>query len=109
MIEVRRLLAVGAILATGAVLTCADVWGEPGLDKGQKDWRQGGNNVRPDRDAGHFDSQLERGRFAGQEVVLYQGAAGEQLFALQLQPRLPDAAKRPTDYLVLIDTSASKA
>src|SRR5260370_31676746 len=108
MIEVRRLMAVAAILAAGAVLSCADVWGEPGLDKGQKDWRQGGNNVKPDAGAGHFDTKLERSRFADQPVVLYQSQGGERLFALQLLPKLDNAPARPTDYLVFIPTSASK-
>jgi hypothetical protein len=34
MIQVRRLLAAGAIfLAGAAILTCTDVWGDPGRDK----------------------------------------------------------------------------
>ena len=43
MIEVRRLLAVGAILAGAATLTWTGAWGEPGRDKDLKDWRKGGH------------------------------------------------------------------
>src|SRR5262245_28232140 len=110
MIQVRRLLAVGAILAGAAILTCTDVvWGEPGRDKELHDWRRGdGKAVRPPRDDGHFAADLDRNRFTDIPVVVYQNGA-DTLFALQVQPKLPDAPALPKDYLVLIDTSASKA
>src|SRR5262249_18928147 len=56
-----------------------------------------------------FADEMQVGRFADLPVLLYRTEAGEHLFALQLKPQLADAPARPRDYLVLVDTSASKA
>src|SRR5262245_63539207 len=109
MIQVRRLLAVGAILAGAAILTSTDVWGEPGRDKELNDWRKGdGKAVKPARDEGHFAADLDRNRFTDAPVGAYKDGA-DTLFWLQVRPTLPDAPALPKDYLVLIDTNASKA
>src|SRR4051812_3856386 len=110
MIEVRRLLAVGTVLSLAAVLTCAHVWGDPGGGKAPEAWRPGdGRNLTPAQVDRRFADDLPASRFADQPLVLYQGDKGETVFALQVKPVLKDAPPRPRDYLVLIDTSASKA
>ncbi|MFO0881136.1 MAG: hypothetical protein U0840_27750 [Gemmataceae bacterium] len=109
MIQVRRLLAVGAFFAVAAILACTHVWGEPRRDKDLKDWRKGdGKTVSPPRDDGELADDADRNRFADLPVVTYQHNA-DTLFGLQVQPKLPDAPASPCDYLVVIDTSASKA
>src|SRR5262249_4814118 len=57
---------------------------------------------------GEFDQALDRNRFTDQPVISYADGK-HNFFALQLQPKLPDAEVMPIDYLLLIDTSASKA
>src|SRR5262249_55645722 len=73
-----------------------------------KGWRKGGQTVSPPKD-GHFAPDLERSRFAEAPLLAYRAEGGEALFALQVRPALPDAPPLPTDYLVVIETSASKA
>src|SRR5262249_14327119 len=119
MVEIRRLTAAGALLAIAAVLTSSTVWGDPAKDKELKKWRSGaGEVIRPD-DGGPIkaldndtavdeDIVIEKNRFADVPVITYQTRTGEWHFALQVQPKLPDEPARPTDYLVLVDTSASK-
>ncbi len=111
MFEARRLLAVGAILGVAAILTCTDVWGEPGRDKDLKDWRKGdGKLVKPDdKDAGPPADDLNGNRFVDLPVVVYQPDTDVALAGIQIKPKLPDAPVRPKDYLVIVDTSASKA
>src|ERR1700741_680479 len=110
MIHARRLMAVGAVLAVAAVLTCSDVWSDPGPDKELKAYHKGdGKNIKPGEDRTHFAEDLERNRFLDAPVVVYQAEKGEMLFGLQVTAKLPDAPARPKDYLVIIDTSASKA
>src|SRR4051812_44515282 len=108
MIEVRRLVAVGALLGVAAILTCADVWGEPDRDKDLKAFHRGGENVNPAREEGVFARDLDRNRFADAPLVVYRHEK-DALFALQVKAKLPDAPARPKDYLVVVDTSASKA
>src|SRR4051794_6268453 len=114
MIDVRRLRAVGALLGLAAVVTCTHVWGEPGRDKARP-WQLGdGRNHNPAKVDDRFTEDLAHSRFADQPLVLYRddkggNGQGEAVFALQLRPRLDDAPARPRDYLVLVDTSASKA
>ncbi|MFO0844433.1 MAG: vWA domain-containing protein [Gemmataceae bacterium] len=109
MNQVRRLLAAGGIfLAGAAILTCTQVWGDPGRDKELRDWHKGGGKaIAPPRDDA-LAEEFDRNRFEDRPVVVYE-RGGEALFGLQVKPRLPDAPAQPTDYLVLIDTSASKA
>jgi hypothetical protein len=109
MIVARRLLAVGALLGVAALVTSTGVWGEPGRDKELTAWRKGdGKAIKPETDD-HFNDSLNRNRFLDTPVVTYQADKGDTLFALQVLPKLPDATARPKDYLVIVDTSASKA
>ncbi len=111
MIQARRLLAVGAILGVAAIFTCSQVWGVPGLFRELRNWHKGdGKIIKPDDRASTFADDLNRNRFSDTPVVVYQADKGEEaIFGLQVLPKLPDSPARPKDYLVIVDTSASKA
>src|SRR5205809_1103783 len=103
MTEVRRLLAVGAVLALATVFTCSYLWGEAG-DQAP---RQVKNAALPgEREVLHED--LARDKFAKQKALAYQNADGDVLFALQVKHDLKPAAPRPRTFVILVDTSASK-
>src|SRR5690348_8943894 len=110
MIAVRRLLAVGVILSLAALLASSHVWGEP--DRNEREKRRiggvGGSRVADRVDPGLAD-ELARSRFADSPVVVFGQEQGDQYFALQVKPRLGDVPARPRDYVVVVDTSASKA
>ena len=109
MLETRRLAAVAAFLGVAAILTCADVWGEPRLDRELKAFHRGDD--RPHKPAADkaLPDEPERSRFIDMPLAVYQPDKGDALFALQVKAKLPDAPVRPIDYLVVVDTSASKA
>ena len=101
--EVRRLLAVGAVLALATVFTCSYLWGEAG-DQAPKQVR---NAALPgEREV--LNEDLARDKFAKQKALAYQNADGDVLFALQVKHDLKPAAPRPRTYVILVDTSASK-
>src|SRR5262245_53189827 len=102
MIAVRRLLAVTAFLAVIALITSSDVWGDP-RDKEKK----GEKNTPASKLKGQaqFSEELEKNRFAEKPLLSYQ-EKDETYFALQVQPKLPEVAARPIDYLVIVETSA---
>src|SRR5437016_3325035 len=111
MLELRRLLAAGTLLSLAALLTYAHVRGEPGREK-EVDRRHpnapaGAAALRADKEAWQ---KLVESRFARVPFGTYKPEdKDEQVFWLQLQPKLPDAPALPRDVLVLVDTSASKA
>jgi hypothetical protein len=102
MTVIRRLKAVGGILAVTAVLCSSHVWGEA-TSKPQS---------RPARDTRveqtDIAEELARTKFSHEKVLTYRTIAGDTLVALQLQPNVPAAASRPRDLLVMVDTSASQ-
>src|SRR5262249_14628165 len=107
MKDVRRLKAVGAVLAFTAVVTSAHVWGEP-ADKSQERFRSSSGLLAPDKNTNLFGEDLTQCKFAGQPVVAYRTQAGDTLFALQVQPKLTAGPARPRDLLIIVDTSASQ-
>src|ERR1700722_1500357 len=107
MLQVRRVGAVASILALAAICTSTVVWGEPGRDAA-KDVKDGRNHS-PQKPDPRFPEKVGPTRFTDKPVVTYQTTKDEHLIAVQLQPALPPVAARPCDYLVLVDTSASKA
>ena len=110
MIEVRRLMAVGAVLSLAAVFTCSHVWGEPGPDKDRAGIRTStGQQTAPEPIDRRFAEELANSRFAERPVVIYDTPAGERLLAVQVKPELTDAPARPRDYVILVDVSASMA
>ena len=70
MIDVRRLLAVGAGLLAAVALTCTHVWGDPKRDKGPDDLRGNGPVQPPGKEKERvpldrrFSEDLARSRFA---------------------------------------------
>ncbi len=110
MIEVRRLMAVGAVLTLAAIFTCSHVWGEPGPDKDQAGLRAStGQQTAPESIDRRFAEELATSRFAERALVTYDSPSGERLFGLQVKLPLADVPARPRDYLVLVDVSASMA
>src|SRR5947209_7004914 len=107
MLRIHRLTAIGGVLAVVAIITCSAVWGEPGAGKGPKA-KDAGKAATPVVEKEQFAQELELNRFADKPVIVYEAVGGERLFALQVQPKLADAPVKPIDYLVMIDTSASK-
>ena len=102
MTYVRRLRAVGAVLALTAIVTNAHVWGDS-----QKSLKNKGRSSQENQAAGGED--LTPSKFANGDAISYRTSAGETLFALQLKPRLDALPAKPLDLLVMIDTSASQA
>jgi tetratricopeptide (TPR) repeat protein len=103
MTYVRRLRAVGAVLALAAVVTNAHVWGDS--QKSAKD------NLRSAAQSPAADvaEDLTPSKFTNGDAISYRTSAGETLFALQIKPRLDALPAKPLDLLVMIDTSASQA
>src|SRR5689334_10720175 len=115
MINVRRLMAVSAVLGVAAVLTCADAWGGAGRFKDWLTWRQAAQTrnkakaaAAPAKEDARFGEELEQNRFADRPLIAYSRDGSEALFALQVRPGLPDAVALPTDFLVVVDTSAAQ-
>src|SRR5262245_20879719 len=103
MVSFRRVVAISGILAAAAVITSSHVWGDSGPDKGPK-------TKFPEKVEGsRITEQLGRSRFTETPVIAYETTKGETLIAFQAKPTVPAGPARPRDYLVLVDTSASKA
>jgi hypothetical protein len=107
MIEGRRLIGTAALLALAVAICYSNVLGEPARDKNNDQWRA--DREKPASAVDPLAEHLVASKFSDNKVLTYKTAAGETLFALQVQPALPPAEARPRDYLVLIDTSASQA
>src|SRR5205823_5606982 len=111
MFSLRRVVAVAAVLGVAACITCSHLWGEPTRDKELKDAKDGNKAQLPEQFEAGFADDLVFTRFGESPLVVYQSTKDEYFYALQVKPTLPDAkeqASRPRDYLVVIDTSASK-
>ncbi len=110
MFAVRRLLAVGSVLALIAVLASTRLWGETAPERGKVLHNSTGLQRPGDDGTGQqIAEELSLSRFADRPLVLYRTEQGETLMALQLKPKLEPVPARPRDYLVLIDTAASMA
>jgi tetratricopeptide (TPR) repeat protein len=107
MTKVRRLLAVGAVLALATLITLTQVWGEPARDPDGR--LKLGVSPPPDKGGLAFGENLVANKFAEQLLVTYRTQKGETLFALQAQAKVEPPPARPRDLLILIDTSASQA
>jgi hypothetical protein len=105
MTHVRRLVAVGAVLALVVVYTCSHVLGDPSRDKNRFHPSDGNG---PAAQIGIAEEQA-RSRFADQTVVTYRTKDGELLFALQLQAKPEAGEHQPRDFAVLVDTTAGQA
>src|SRR5439155_1540516 len=104
---VRRLKAVGAVLALAAIFTNSHVWGEAAKKPPQK--RQAAAaKFGPEKADQDITEDLANTKFAKASVLTYRTTGGETLFALQIMPKLDPIPIRPRDYLVMVDTSASQ-
>ena len=110
MVSFRRVWKVGGFLAVAAIVTCSHVWGEPRDNNAAKDAKDGNKPKISEEELDRRSpfSNREFTRFKDKPVVRYTKTTGEELIAVQLQPSLPAQKPRPHDYVVLIDTSASK-
>src|SRR5579864_181423 len=107
MTYVRRLKAVGAILALAAVFTNSHVWGES-AKKAPEKRRTATPKIKPDKAEQDIAEDLANTKFARANLLTYRTTGGDTLFALQIKPKLEPVPERPRDYLVMIDTSASQ-
>lgn len=103
----RRWMVCAGIMGFGAVVVGTHVIGdsrkpEPKLQLGTSEGRVETAAERRGKE------EIEPSRFAGKPVITYKTVTGDKLFAMQLQPTI-EAAPRPRDILILIDTSASQA
>jgi hypothetical protein len=108
MTYVRRLKAVGAVLALAAIITNSHVWGES-ANKPPEKRRAAASKVRTQPGEQDIAEDLANTKFAKAAVLTYRTTGGETLFALQIKPKLDPVPERPRDYLVMVDTSASQA
>jgi tetratricopeptide (TPR) repeat protein len=109
MTEVRRLLAVGAVLALGTVITCSQIWGEPAGTKAYPIRKGTDNALEPREGDPRFSDDLAPSKFADNPVLLYTTRDKHQYFSLQVKPQLDPVPQRPRDILIAIDNSASQA
>src|SRR5437868_4837489 len=108
MTSVRRLKIAGGLLALTAVITTSHLWG----DSARQSPRKGQPRVRtytPDKGDEGFTDDLADSKFAKGGLFTYRTTEGDLLFALSLKPKLEAGADRPTDYAIMVDTSASQA
>src|SRR5260370_8861676 len=99
MLDVRRVGAIAAMLAMMGICPSAHVWGEPGPDKGRKDSGDGKSHPAPKNDP-RFTEKIGTSRFTNHPFLSYETVKGENLFALQITPKLEPSAARPRDILV---------
>jgi hypothetical protein len=105
MTQVRRLVAVGAVLALAVVFTCTFVLGDPSRDK--QHYHPG--NGDPAAARGGLPEELANSKFAEQPVVVYIATDGTKYFAGQITAKGIAAERRPRDFVILVDTSAGQA
>src|SRR3954447_1288554 len=111
MSKMRRLLAIGAFLSLVA-LASSRLLGEPEGKAGGPGPVGSSVQLKSAARTVPAAAQLDEtpvSRFTEAGVVTYQPVKGDAAFALQLQPKLPAAAGRPRDYLIMVSTSAVMA
>jgi tetratricopeptide (TPR) repeat protein len=108
MTYVRRLKAAGVALALAAIVTNSHVWGES-AKKAPEKHRSPTSKASLDKGDSDIAEDLANTKFAKAAVLTYHTTTGDNLFALQIKPKLDPVPERPRDYLVMVDTSASQA
>ncbi len=101
MTTVRRLMAIGAVLALVAIVLGSPLWGDTSPGKALS-----GSQGKDKQD---LMEQVAAAKIAQEGVLTYQTRDGDTLFALKVQPNLDKPAPRPRDILILVDTTASQA
>src|SRR6516162_1198176 len=97
MTQVRRLVAVGAVLALAVVFTCTFVLGDPSRDK--QHYHPG--NGDPAAARGGLPAEVANSKFAEQPVVVYIATDGTKYFAGQITAKGIAAEPRPRDFVIL--------
>ncbi|MBI3410031.1 MAG: VWA domain-containing protein [Planctomycetes bacterium] len=100
----RRLLGVLGVLGLLALVSSSRIWGgDPPASK-QLPAARSQLQLQP------AESALAESKFAHGAMVTYRTLKGDNLFALQVQPKLEaPATRRSRDYLVMISASAGQA
>jgi tetratricopeptide (TPR) repeat protein len=101
MTLVSRLKIAAVVLSITTVVASPFVWGETTGAKKPV------GSLTPDvKLGGNFEVS---NRFSKDPVLTYETNKGETLFAVQLKAKIAEAAPRPRDIVIMIDTSASQA
>ncbi|MGE3804448.1 MAG: hypothetical protein AB7K24_07230, partial [Gemmataceae bacterium] len=103
MTTIRRLAAVAALMGFGALITSPQVLGDAGKKPAERPIQAKSGVAAP-----LADDDPAQTKFAAGGVVTYKSLAGETYFGASIKPKLEDPVARPTDYLVMVDTSASQ-
>ncbi len=102
MIEVRRVLAVGAVVSLATIVTCTHRLGRPqGRRQGSRRGSAQGNKPGDKIDR-QFAEEFNFNRFGDRPLIVYTTKDGTTLAALQIKPELDPAPVRPRDVLVLV-------
>src|SRR5262249_31619883 len=104
MTKVRRLAAVGALLAFIAWLSSPDTQGEPGKKPVADPVVRPAKAPAPTPEAALAEPKFNQGG-----VQTYTTLQGENLFALQIKPKLEPAPVRNRDILIMVSVAASQA
>src|SRR6266545_155416 len=108
MTNVRRLVAVAAGLAVVDFLSSRS-WGEPQSGKVRNSTLPGDGSRPAAGQAADPEAALAQSKFEQGGVLSYKPLEGDNYFALQLQPKLDPAPRRPRDYLLLVSTAAGQS
>src|SRR5947199_3377336 len=103
MTSYHRLGIVAGFLGVFGAITWAHVRGD-GSKKASLGIANGSISGKIER----LEEDLAHSKFSEKRILTYKKQDGQQLFALQVQPKLEAAAARPRDYLLMVDTSASQ-
>src|SRR5437016_8711529 len=103
MTSYHRFGIATSILGVVAIITWTHVRG----DGSKKSSLQISNGSLSGKIVG-LEEDLAHSKFSEKRVLTYKKQDGQQLFALQVQPKLEAPAARPRDYLLMVDTSASQ-
>jgi tetratricopeptide (TPR) repeat protein len=106
MTQVRRLTAVGVALALAAVCTYTQVWGDPARSKGARDRDDGSAPAKAEQSVA---ADLAVSKFLHTPVVTYKDKDGVINAGVQVKPKIAETARRPRDFVLLVDTTAAQA
>ena len=109
MTMLRRMLAVGGLLAVIAVISSSSDGGDkPDTGASPQQPPAAGKPAAPKVNLYQAAEAIES-RFQQSGVLTYASTQGDHYIALQLQPKLDAVPARPRDILILVSTSANQA
>src|SRR5262249_9321783 len=100
----HRLGIIASFLGVAAIVTWTHVRGD-GSKKTSLPITNGSTSGKIER----LEEDLAHSKFSEKRVLTYSKQDGQELFALQVQPKLEAPAARPRDVLLMVDSSASQA